>query len=222
MQTHLPHITSIAKENQPQKMIDRFLKAKHWQLFLLTFGIPMIFEFIVWFQFIKRGSMSANMGVPEVPDLEIISDYMKFVSVLMIFFMGALFGWFWSVAVGLQRIIPAELKLKVGLFRIVLLIPILYLLLFLVFFMPAFTSGEPNLEIFEIIFPLHLLAMACIFYSLYVVAKTFKTAELQREVTFSDFAGDFFLIWFYPIGIWIIQPKINKMIKGKADPAKYN
>jgi hypothetical protein len=37
-----------------------------------------------------------------------------------------------------------------------------------------------------------------------------KTIELQREVTFSDFAGEFFLIWFYPVGIWIIQPKVNK------------
>jgi len=30
----------------------------------------------------------------------------------------------------------------------------------------------------------------------------------------SDTASDmFFLIWFYPIGIWIIQPKINKMME---------
>jgi hypothetical protein len=55
--------------------------------------------------------------------------------------------------------------------------------------------------------------MFCIFYTLYFVAKTFKTVELQREVKFSDFAGEFFMIWFYPIGIWIIQPKINKMIE---------
>ena len=66
--------------------------------------------------------------------------------------------------------------------------------------------------IFAIIVPVHLFAMFCIFYSLYFVAKTFKTVELQRTVTFSDFAGEFFLLWFYPIGIWIIQPKINRMI----------
>ena len=58
----------------------------------------------------------------------------------------------------------------------------------------------------------HILSMFGIFYSLYFVAKTFKTVELQREVTFSDFAGEFFMIWFFPIGIWVIQPKINKMI----------
>jgi hypothetical protein len=64
-----------------------------------------------------------------------------------------------------------------------------------------------------IVFPLHLFSMFCIFYCLYFVAKTFKTVELQREVQFSDFAGEFFLIWFFPVGIWVIQPKINKMIE---------
>jgi hypothetical protein len=51
---------------------------------------------------------------------------------------------------------------------------------------------------------------------LYFVAKTFKTVELQREVSFSDFVGEFFMIWFYPVGIWIIQPKINKMIEEQS------
>jgi hypothetical protein len=45
------------------------------------------------------------------------------------------------------------------------------------------------------------------------VAKTIKTVELQREVNFSEFIGEFFMIWFYFIGIWILQPKINRMVK---------
>jgi amino acid permease len=60
---------------------------------------------------------------------------------------------------------------------------------------------------------LHLFSMFCTFYSLYFVAKTYKTVELQREVSFSDFAGEFFMICLCPIGIWIVQPKINKMIE---------
>ena len=80
------------------------------------------------------------------------------------------------------------------------------------------TNGtEPSVGLIgglvAVIVPLHLFSMFCIFYSLYFVAKTFKTVELQREVNFSDFAGEFFMIWFYPIGIWIVQPKINKMIE---------
>jgi hypothetical protein len=32
-----------------------------------------------------------------------------------------------------------------------------------------------------------------------------------------DFAGEFFLLWFYPVGIWIVQPKINKMVESTPD-----
>lgn len=60
---------------------------------------------------------------------------------------------------------------------------------------------------------MHLFSMFCLFYCLYFVAKTIKTAELQKETSFGDFAGEFFLIWFYPIGIWFIQPKINRIAK---------
>jgi hypothetical protein len=39
----------------------------------------------------------------------------------------------------------------------------------------------------------------------------------QKPVTFSDFAGEFFLIWFFPVGIWIIQPRINKLFDTNID-----
>jgi hypothetical protein len=194
-------------------MIDRFLNAKHWQLFLLTFGIPMIFQFIM------MGTVFANIGPSNNPSPDFMLDYFKFFPIMMLIFMGVFFGWFWSVAIGLQRVIPDEIKLKVNRFKIFLLTPIVYMIFFLGFFMTSFTSGGPNPGIFAVIVPLHLFSMFCIFYSLYFVAKTFKTAELQRKVTFSDFAGEFFMIWYYPIGIWIVQPKINKMIKEKAHTA---
>ena len=63
--------------------------------------------------------------------------------------------------------------------------------------------------------PLHLFSMFCMFYLLYFVSKTLKTVELKREVTFSDFLGEFFMIWFFPFGIWIIQPRINKLVNGE-------
>ena len=37
--------------------------------------------------------------------------------------------------------------------------------------------------------------------------KNFKNSRIQWEVRFSDFVGEFFLIWFYIIGIRILQPK---------------
>ncbi|PKP48023.1 MAG: hypothetical protein CVT94_09675 [Bacteroidetes bacterium HGW-Bacteroidetes-11] len=198
------------------RMTQKFLKAKHWQLFLLTFGIPLIFQFVV------MGSIIANIGTDSNPDPTLMFNYMKFFPIIMFIFMGIFMGWFWSVAIGLQNKVPENVKMKVKKFKFFFFIPMVYLL-FIAISIGLSVNGlmdnfsEPSAaqvgSMFAIIVPLHLFAMFCIFYSLYFVAKTFKTVELQREVSFSDFAGEFFLIWFYPIGIWIIQPKINKMIE---------
>ena len=59
----------------------------------------------------------------------------------------------------------------------------------------------------------NLLLTFSAFYCFYFVIKTIKTVELQKELRFIDFAGEFFLICFYPIGIWFIQPKVNKIIE---------
>ena len=53
------------------------------------------------------------------------------------------------------------------------------------------------------------------FHTMYWAAKSVKTVEMRKEVTFNDFAGEFFLIWFYPIGVWILQPKVNKLWAGE-------
>ena len=197
-------------------MTEKFLKAKHWQLFLLTFGIPTIFQFVM------MGTMFSNIGSGNNSDPTFMFSYMKFFPIMMIIFIGVFFGWFWSVAVGLQSKVPEDVKMKVKKFKIFFFIPMVYIL-FITLFMGIQMNGlmkngtEPSSGLIgglvAVIVPLHLFSMFCIFYSLYFVAKTFKTVELQREVKFSDFAGEFFMIWFYPIGIWIVQPKINKMIE---------
>lgn len=197
-------------------MKDRFLKAKHWQLFLLTFGIPLIFQFVM------MGSMISNFTAQTDPDPTMMFDYMKFFPVIMLLFMAIFFGWFWSVAIGLQKKVPENVTMKVKRFKIFFFIPLVYILIFITFFsvlMNGLLGANPETNIsnigglFAVILPLHLFSMFCMFHSLYFVAKTFKTVELQREVKFIDFAGEFFMIWFYPVGIWILQPKINKMIE---------
>ncbi|MEJ2267947.1 MAG: hypothetical protein P8X70_02635, partial [Nanoarchaeota archaeon] len=43
-------------------------------------------------------------------------------------------------------------------------------------------------------------------------AKMIASAELKRKATSSDYIGYIFLLWFSPIGIWFIQPKVQKII----------
>jgi len=202
--------------------VDRFLKAKHWQLFLLTFGLPFVLQMVVMI------GVFSSMASGGVDNIATMFRYFSLFPVIMIVFAGVLYGWYWSVGVGLQKKVPENIKMKVGRFKVFFFIPLVYILFFTLLFGLLFSrlidigafieegSGEPPIALFSmfgIIFPLHLFSMFCMFYNLYFVAKTIKTAELQRRVEFSDFVGEFFLTWFYPIGIWILQPKINKMVE---------
>lgn len=189
-------------------MIKRFLKAKHWQLFLLIIVIPIVF------QIISMLGLFLNLDFQN-PDPHFMLNYMQIFPLQMIFLMAVLFGWQWSMAVGLQQYIPEEIRLKTVLFKLFLFFPIGYFFLFIGFFSFSISNLDtaPNFLAFAFIMPLHLFAMFCMLYNMYFIAKTFKTAELQRKVSFSDFAGEFFLIWFYFIGIWIVQPKVNKIIE---------
>jgi hypothetical protein len=53
--------------------------------------------------------------------------------------------------------------------------------------------------------------MFCMFYLLTFVSRNLALAEIGRAVKFHDYAGYFFALWFYPIGVWIVQPRINRL-----------
>ena len=178
----------------------KFLTLKHWQLFGLLMGLPMVF------QFITIGSVILSNDP---------TTMFYFFPIMMILFIGLFFGWFYALGTNLHKKLPQTANMNLTHFKIFLLIPVVYMLLISVFMAGMFSNitsgGQPDPAIFALIIPLHLFSMSCIFYCLYFNAKALKTVEWQKPVTFSDFAGEFFLIWFFPIGIWIIQPRINQL-----------
>ena len=197
-------------------MIEKFLKAKHWQLFLLGFVIPVLVQFLF------MGIMMFTVFTNVEQNPEILTYFFPLILIISLLFMLVLYGWFWSIAVGLDRFIPDDLKLNVKRFKIFLIIPIVYILLFSVLVGVGISgmidSGEPINPVYMVlILPLHLFSMFCMIYCLYFVAKTIKTAELKKKVRFGEFAGEFVLLWFFPIGIWIIQPRINKLVEEESD-----
>ena len=208
-------------------MTNLFLKAKHWQLFIIIIVIPIFIQFywlsdFFWFQ--QQQILEPRVegeGFTEVLNERFYQfDYLPFV---MIGFSMLLFGWFWSIAIGLQKKIPLDIKMKVRKFKILFFIPVFYILFLMLFLSGIFYMYTQSfflndgIAVIAIILPLHLFSMFCIFYSMYFVAKTIKTAELQRETQFGDFVLEFFMLWFYFVGIWIIQPKVNKLYQKKID-----
>jgi hypothetical protein len=172
-------------------------------------------------------SIFVSVGVGREANPELLFDILKIVPVVMAILLSVFFGWFWSIGVGLQYKIPKDVKMKVDQFKFFFFVPIFYFSLiitgislaadgyFQTDFDPPSTGVIIGLVTSGIL--LHLFSMFCMIHSLYFIAKTIKTIELQKEVRFSDFIGEFFMIWFYPVGIWIIQPRINKIYEDELD-----
>ena len=59
------------------------------------------------------------------------------------------------------------------------------------------------------------LPMFYVFYAfLYYLSfpgRSLRTIENKRLPDFGEYIGDFFLVLFLPIGIWFLQPRINRI-----------
>ena len=112
--------------------------------------------------------------------------------------------WLYSLGFEAQSIIPKEFSIPFSRFK--------YALLYCASYAMISNILLSNREITLYVAPFHFLAMACTFYSFYYIAKTIRIIELNRKVTFENWAALFFALWFFPIGVWFIQNKMKRII----------
>jgi len=170
-------------------MIKKVLQTKSWVIFMLIIGLPILLE----------------MVFPPFPPTTISKIIISIISVL---FGGGLFLWMYSIASGLQDQIPSTVRLNFNRFKVIFLLSLSFLIIISV----VMTLPIPSINKLGFIELMILFVMFGVFYTIAFTARTFKTCELQRKVGFSDFAGEFLMFWFFPIGIFVIQPKVNNLI----------
>lgn len=201
-------------------MFEKIQNAKHWQIFLLVFVLPFLFMMI--FMVGMMVDMVSNIQAHGDEDPRQMFSNFAFIPLIILVNTVIHFSWFWSIGSALQQLIPDHVKLKVKRFKTFFFIPLIYILLLSVGMTIMFNellnineAPEPILIITSvaIFIPLHFFSIFCMIHTLWFCAKTLKTIELQKEAHFSDYIGDFFLIWFFPVGVWFIQPRINKMVE---------
>lgn len=173
------------------------LKLKHWQLFVLTWGIPV----------------TINIYTFSKPALMV-----KLFPVMMLVFIIGIFGWIWAISTQLHKKLPMEVNMNIKGFKIIFSVPIVYTLALTLWmayhFYFKFPEGSSNVgSIIGIVAFVHFVSMVCILVGLRFAAQTLRSVELGRLAKFSDYAIEFFLIWFSPIGFWILQPRLNKLIE---------
>lgn len=200
-------------------MINFFHKLKHWQLFLLLFVLPVVLQLLIVF------TMLPSFLNSSADEFAIFGVFKYFFIITFISIFG-LFGWIWSIVIGLNSKVPTQVDMKLKRFKLFFFIPLFYLVLlslFMSFFLPDFivnlemSNSPPDPRMMfgsmALIMPFHFLSIFSIFYCYYVAAKTLKSIEFQREAKFDEFIGEFVLLWINFVGVWILQPKINAMVE---------
>jgi hypothetical protein len=171
-----------------------FLRAKHWQIFLLVFLLPNALELVSMVHLPTRIWSWRDVG----------PWGFLFVGSMLFYILSGVF-WFGAMGSFLNSIVKPELQMDARFFHLALVYPVIYMPIFFPLLLTKILLST------NFILPLHLGCMICLFYLLYFVSRCFGLVEKGKPVSFFDYAGPFFLLWFFPLGIWIIQPKVNQL-----------
>ncbi|HYF01850.1 MAG TPA: hypothetical protein VEC36_00625 [Patescibacteria group bacterium] len=129
--------------------------------------------------------------------------------ILTIIFMAIFVGWLYSAGYLLFLKANGKVKLSLTKFRVAAL----YIVVYTAFFCWFATSVFPdNPSTLKGIFPFHILAMVAIVYVGRFTAMALKTVEMKRQAGFSDYSEVLFSLWLIPVGIWRIQPRIQRAL----------
>jgi hypothetical protein len=197
-----------------------FLRAKHWQIFLIQMAPVLVMPVIVGLFFLMLGG-----NEPDLSDFSILL-------VIPVLILGALafhLSYYWSMANRLQPLLPEGVNHKPKYFNIALAIPLIVAgvgLIMAISFLAQTNFGSSRPATFSF-FPVALMILYMLFimlsivggfYQIYFLAKLVKTLELQREARFEEYVLECVLFYFYIVGIWIIQPKINEFAEHLDNP----
>jgi len=165
------------------------LKLKAWQPFSIFFAMSL-----TWFLFELAGNFNEL--------------FFKFKSFLLILIYALFFLWIWLLGVGINKIISEKIRPQLKLFKI----GTIYSFCIFIATIPFMPIDYEKNPIYLLFLPAMLLALFCLIYAIYYIAKNIVMAEKKRNVTFKEIEMTFFLLLFFWIGIWVIQPRLNKLV----------
>ena len=221
-------------------MINTILKAKHWQVFLAIFVLPAIFYLVFFISWINSISEIQHHNM-QTGDLTDIFGNFNYLGIAILLSTIPLFMYFYALGVGLQQYMPSGYSMKVKRFKWFWTVPLIFncMAVILVFWFVSELAQNPEgtkvfFQNFEqnpkavnpvviafaaiVISLLQLFVVFCTFYIYYFIGKTIKAAEIQREPKSDRYIGYCVLIWFSFIGVWFLQPTVNKIQDGSLPP----
>lgn len=158
-----------------------FLKAKHWQIFLvLLFGL-----------------FNSNFTYVGEPTITVVVRVLG----LLIYF-----SWILFVGHGLYDFLPKKINLNYNLF-------IINFFIWLTAYSIIIIVSDGEGMTFDGIAAIPMLYVGFAFLHIMIFpGRLIKSIELGEKADFGEYIGNFFLLLFWPIGIWFLQPRINRIV----------
>jgi hypothetical protein len=175
--------------------VEFFLRAKHWQIFVLTWGVYGAGQ-IILSAVAPSGSLSWRNWA-----------FLWTFEVIILLFVVGYIGWFWSMGHFLDATVKASLRLNVTLFRVA----VVYVTAYLLVALPLFLLLDDNPNVEALVISLHLFAVFCFLYLPYFVSKNLAMRNKGKPVTFEGYSLYLFLLVVSFLGVWTIQPRINQL-----------
>ena len=113
--------------------------------------------------------------------------------------------WYFAIGLELTEYLPRKVELPKTLFVINGFILILSTVILTMFFDGSFQANG------LLGFILAIYTFYAVFQFFFYPGKALKSIELNTEAKIGEYFGYFLLMVFWPIGIWWIQPKLNKI-----------
>ncbi len=176
-----------------------FLKLKHWQVFLVTVIGFILFPFILLYDILHQLSVpnGTNINTISLPFFIYSIHYTIFIYYFLL----------WNLIVNLNKLAKIKNQFLLNLLFFTPLILILFILNILTKLNLPFIIF--TISLFLSLFVILLTTGYCVYYT----AKKINLIYRKKQINFSDYFLDAILLFLFPIGVWLIQPKINKIFK---------
>jgi hypothetical protein len=199
-----------------------FLKLKPWQVFGMLMAIPMISQLAVMVAMTTHSdvlyALFAGFSRAEAWEILFSTIPTKWVAGYLVAMAVAtviIAAWLYSLGVNLSKKLPLQVALHTATFRVLLFLALachLAVLVYGYFWVEQVAAGVAlQWKQFFPVVPLCTISSVGLCYAFCFVAKALKTAELKQTATFSEYAPELVGLLLFPIGIWMLQPEINKL-----------
>ncbi len=197
--------------------VNKILKAEHVQIFFICFLLPFFLKIIA--SFFAQFSGFGTPGISSVSGIFGLLAYYLFLSIA---------AWFWSVGFLLKDYISKDKIFDFKYFKwaivfIAIIVPIVSIVLGemqelgFITANSGFTFSDPITMFLAFVYILLYMSSSLWIFIYISRGLAIATLSVHSDSILVSQIKYFFLLLFLPLGIWFIQPRINKLVSEESE-----